>query len=171
MLLGSAAQRSTGSAVAAVALSIGTDIPALLEVHAHRVRGRGERVERLSSTSLHVAVASTVPSSTPATYASLRPEELGDDGRSARLADALRAGNVPTHSLLGSGLERAACRADGALAIALQRARNAVAGIDWHLTGSGGAVFALTTGPAAAERVAVAMRSAGFNARACRTIG
>ena len=157
--------------VAAVALSIGTDIPALLEVHAHRVRGRGERVERLSSTSLHVAVASTVPSSTPATYASLRPEELGDDGRSARLADALRAGNVPTHSLLGSGLERAACRADGALAIALQRARNAVAGIDWHLTGSGGAVFALTTGPAAAERVAVAMRSAGFNARACRTIG
>jgi 4-diphosphocytidyl-2-C-methyl-D-erythritol kinase len=157
--------------VAAVALSIGSDIPALLEVHPQRVRGRGERVERLGSPALHVAVASTVPSSTPATYASLRPEEMGDDGRSARVADALRAGVIPEHSLLGSGLERAACRADGALAIALQRAREVIPGVDWHLTGSGGAVFALTTGPAAAGQVAAAMRSAGFKARACRTIG
>ena len=29
----------------------------------------------------------------------------------------------------------------------------------------------LVAGPAAAEQVAAAMRSAGFNARACRTIG
>jgi 4-diphosphocytidyl-2-C-methyl-D-erythritol kinase len=157
--------------VAAVALSIGSDVPALLEVHPQRVRGRGERVERLSSPALHVAVASTVPSSTPATYASLRPEEMGDDGRSARVADALQAGIVPERSLLGSGLERAACRADGALAIALQRARDVVPGVEWHLTGSGGAVFALSAGPAEAGQLAAAMRSAGFNARACRTIG
>jgi 4-diphosphocytidyl-2-C-methyl-D-erythritol kinase len=157
--------------VAAAALDIGSDIPALLEVEAHRVRGRGERVEQLRSPTLHLAVASTVPSSTAATYAAVLAEELGDDGRSARLADALEAGAAPDRSLLGSALEGAACRADPALASALQRAREVIPGIDWHLTGSGGAVFALTAGLADSEQVASAMRNAGFNARACRTIG
>lgn len=157
--------------VAAAALAIGSDIPALLEVEAHRVRGRGERIEQLSSPTLHVAVASTAPSSTAATYAALLPEELGDDGRAGRLAEVLEAGGAPDGSLLGSALEQAACRADPALASALQRARAVIPGVTWHLTGSGGAVFALTAGQADAERVASAMRSAGFNARACRTIG
>ena len=157
--------------VAAAALGIGSDVPALLEVQAHRVRGRGERVERLPSPSLEIVVASTVPSSTAATYSALRPEEMGDDGRSARLAKALHAGEVPSRSLLGSALEPAACRADPALAIALQRARDVVPGTEWHLTGSGGAVFALTEGRARSRQIATAMRSAGFNARACRTIG
>lgn len=157
--------------VAAAALAIGSDIPALLEVETHRVRGRGERVEHIASSTLHVAVASTVPSSTAATYAALRSDELGDDGRSARLAEVLQAGGVPDRSLLGSALEGAACRADPALASALRRAREVIPGVDWHLTGSGGAVFTLATGQVHAERVASAMRSAGFNARACRTIG
>ena len=157
--------------VAATALAIGSDIPALLEVEAHSVRGRGERVEHIASPTLHVAVASTVPSSTAATYAALLFDELGDDGRSARLAEVLQAGGVPDRSLLGSALEGAACRVDPALASALRRAREVIPGVDWHLTGSGGAVFTLATGQVHAERVAAAMRSAGFNARACRTIG
>jgi 4-diphosphocytidyl-2-C-methyl-D-erythritol kinase len=157
--------------VAAVALDIGSDIPALLEVAAHRVRGRGERVERLHSRALHVAVASTVPSSTAATYAALRPEELADDGRSARLAEVLQAGGAPDRSLLGSALEPAASRADPALASALQRAREVLPGVEWHLTGSGGAVFALAAERTDSEQIAAVMRSAGFNARACRTVG
>jgi 4-diphosphocytidyl-2-C-methyl-D-erythritol kinase len=157
--------------VAAAALAIGSDVPALLEVEAHRVRGRGERVEPLRSPTLHVAVASTLPSSTAATYAALLPEEIRDDERPSRLAEVLHTGGAPDRSLLGSALERAACRADPALASALQRAREVIPGVDWHLTGSGGAVFALTPAQVDAERVASAMRSAGFNARACRTIG
>jgi 4-diphosphocytidyl-2-C-methyl-D-erythritol kinase len=157
--------------VAATALAIGSDVPALLEVEAHRVRGRGERVEPLRSPTLHVAVASTLPSSTAATYAALLPEEIRDDERPSRLAEVLHTGGAPDRSLLGSALEPAACRADPALASALQRAREVIPGVDWHLTGSGGAVFALTTAQVDAERVASAMRSAGFNARACRTIG
>jgi 4-diphosphocytidyl-2C-methyl-D-erythritol kinase len=157
--------------VAAAALAIGSDIPALLEVEAHRVRGRGERVERIASPTLHVAVASTVPSSTADTYGALLSSELGDDGRAVRLADVLHRGGIPDRSLLGSALERAACRADPALASALQRARAVIPGVDWHLTGSGGAVFTLATGQLHAEQVASAMSSAGFNARACRTIG
>ena len=44
-------------------------------------------------------------------------------------------------------------------------------GVDWFLTGSGGAVFAVTSDRAAAEGLAGAMRQAGYTARACRTVG
>jgi 4-diphosphocytidyl-2-C-methyl-D-erythritol kinase len=157
--------------VAAAALDIGSDIPALLSIEAHRVRGRGERIEPLDGLSLHVAVASTLPSSTAATYAALIPEEIHDDHRAARLAAVITAGGAPDEALMGSALEPAAGRADPALAAALRRARDVMPAVRWHLTGSGGAVFAVATGPEEAERLASAMRGAGFAARACRTIG
>ena len=72
---------------------------------------------------------------------------------------------------MGSALEPAACRANATLAEALQRARRVVDGVDWFLTGSGGAVFAVTSDHAAAEGLAGAMRQAGYTARACRTVG
>ncbi len=125
----------------------------------------------MAGPALQVVVASTVPSSTAATYAALRPEEMGDDGRSARLAEVLQAGGALDSSLLGSALERAACRADPVLGVALQRAREVIPGIEWHLTGSGGAVFALTPTRTRSEEIASSMRNAGFNARACRTVG
>jgi 4-diphosphocytidyl-2-C-methyl-D-erythritol kinase len=157
--------------VAAAALEIGSDIPALLTVAAHRVRGRGERIDELSLPTIHVAVASTVPSSTPATYAALISEEIEDDGRPARLAALLQGGSRPGDALMGSALEAAACRAAPELETALRRVREVIPGAIWHLTGSGGAVFAVATGADHAERLAVALRAAGFNARACRTIG
>ena len=46
-----------------------------------------------------------------------------------------------------------------------------VAGVEWSLTGSGGAIFTVASGRDEAERLAVTMRNAGFNARACRTVG
>jgi 4-diphosphocytidyl-2C-methyl-D-erythritol kinase len=73
--------------------------------------------------------------------------------------------------LLGSALEPAACRANPALADALQRARQVVAGVDWYLTGSGGAVFTVTSRRDQAEGLALTMRAAGFDARACHTVG
>jgi 4-diphosphocytidyl-2C-methyl-D-erythritol kinase len=99
------------------------------------------------------------------------PAEIVDDGRSARLAQLLDAGQAPDTSLMGSALEAAACRANPALGEALQRARGVVPGVEWFLTGSGGAVFAVTPDSAAAEGVAVAMRGAGYTARACRAVG
>ena len=159
------------AALAAAALGIGSDIPALLALGAQRVRGRGEVLEPLRTPSLHVAVASTVPSSTAATYAALRPEEIVDDGRSSRLAQLLNAGLAPDESLMGSALERAACRADPQLESALRRARDVTPDVAWHLTGSGGAVFAPAATRAGAERLASSMRAAGFRAHACRIIG
>lgn len=156
--------------VPAAALGVGSDVPALLTLSAQRVRGRGERVETLSSPALHLAVASTTPSSTADTYAAVSPDEIRDDGRSARLAQLLDSGRAPDPDLMGSALEPAACRANPALADALQRARRVVPGTPWYLTGSGGAVFTVARGPDDAEGLALAMRAAGFEARACRTV-
>jgi 4-diphosphocytidyl-2-C-methyl-D-erythritol kinase len=157
--------------VAAAALDVGSDVPALLSLSAQRVRGRGDRLETLSTPALHLAVASTTPSSTAETYAAVSPDEIRDDGRSERLARLLDAGQPPVREWLGSALEPAACRANPGLAHALQRARAVLAGVDWYLTGSGGAVFSVAAGRDDAERLAAAMRVAGFTARACRTVG
>ncbi len=157
--------------LAAAALGIGSDVPALLDLSAHRVRGRGERLERVPTPALHLVVVSTVPSSTPATYGALVPAEIRDDGRTAQLAELLATGQAPTPSVMGSALESAASRADPGVAAALQQVRTAAPEIEWHLTGSGGAVFTTTGDRVEAERLAAGMRRAGFNARACRTIG
>jgi len=156
---------------AAAALAVGSDVPALLAVRAQRVQGRGDRLEPLVTPSLHVAIASTVPSATAETYAALLPDEIADDGRPALLASLLERGAPPDTHLMGSALEGAACRANPALATALRRARDVLPAIDWHLTGSGGAVFTVTRGHLEAELLASEMRRAGFRARACRTVG
>jgi 4-diphosphocytidyl-2-C-methyl-D-erythritol kinase len=157
--------------LAAAALGIGSDVPALLDIGSHRVRGRGERLQRVRTPQLHVVVVSTVPSSTAATYRALLPTELHDDGRTARLAELLAADRAPDPDAMGSALEAGAFRADPAVAAAVQRARAVVPEIAWHMTGSGGALFAVTSGAAASERLAAEMRRSGFTARACRTIG
>jgi 4-diphosphocytidyl-2-C-methyl-D-erythritol kinase len=159
------------AALTAAALTIGSDIPALLAGGAQRVRGRGDVLERITTPAMHIAIASTAPSSTAATYAALSSDEIIDDGRSSRLAQSLKAGHGPEDALLGSALEHAACCADPALETALRRARAVTPDATWHLTGSGGAVFALGATRADAERLAASMRAAGFSARACRTIG
>ena len=159
------------SRLAAAALQIGSDVPALLALHAQRVEGRGERLKPLSVPPLHVTVASTVPSVTADTYGALLPAEVSDDGRSARLARLLERGEAPARDLMGSALEAAACRANPDLALAVERARAVVPGVRWHMTGSGGAVFALAPGRREAEALAAGMGAAGFRARACRTIG
>ena len=157
--------------VAAAALGVGSDVPALLSLTGQRVRGRGDHIEALTIPTLHLAIVSTTPSSTSDTYAAVVPDEIRDDGRSAQLARLLSDGHAPAPELLGSALEPAACRANPALADALRRARRVVAGVDWYLTGSGGAVFTVASGRDEAERLAVTMRDAGFNSRACRTVG
>jgi len=157
--------------VAAAALGVGSDVPALLSLSAQRVRGRGDHVEPLTTPAVHLAVASTTPSSTADTYAAVAPDEIRADGRSERLALLLDSGGQPTGEWMGSALEPAACRANPILADALRRARAVVAGVEWYLTGSGGAVFSVAATRDHAESLAAAMRAAGFTARACRTVG
>ena len=60
--------------VAAAALGVGSDVPALLSLTGQRLRGRGDRIEALTIPTLHLAIASTTPSSTSDTYAAVAPD-------------------------------------------------------------------------------------------------
>jgi 4-diphosphocytidyl-2C-methyl-D-erythritol kinase len=73
-------------------------------------------------------------------------------------------------TLLGSALEPAACRAAPGLGDALARLRALTPQTRWHLTGSGGAAFALASTAHDARALAAQAHAAGFPARACRTV-
>ena len=157
--------------IAVAALEVGSDVPALLSLSAQRVRGRGDRLEALTTPALHLAVASTTPSSTAEpTPPWLRMRSV-TTGVPHGWRGSSKPARLPIRELMGSALEAAACRANPTLADALERAGQVVAGVDWYLTGSGGAVFSITAGRDDAEWLAAAMRAAGFTARACRTVG
>ena len=100
---------SAWAAMCRAALAVGTTRPR-----------PGRPARTLATPPLHLVIASTTPSSTADTYAAVRPDEIGDDGRSERLAQLLAAGQAPDPDLMGSALEAAACRANPALADALR---------------------------------------------------
>jgi|HubBroStandDraft_6_1064221.scaffolds.fasta_scaffold57187_2 4-diphosphocytidyl-2-C-methyl-D-erythritol kinase len=158
-----------GAALGAAAAGLGSDVPAALAGGAVLATGRGERLQRLPCPSLHLAVAVAGASSTAAAYAALDDGERRGDGRAARVAERLAAGLPPAAGDCGSALEPAACRATPPLGERLGRLRALVGG-DWHLTGTGGAAFALAGSAGAAAALAAAAAAAGFAARGCRTV-
>lgn len=171
-----AAWEATGRAVPLhllfdLAADIGADVPALLVGGALRMRGRGERLQPISAPRLHLVVAFAGWSSTAATYAALRPHDIGGSGRCERVAAALQRGEVPADDDLGSALEAAARRAHRHLGPALEHLRSLTPGRGWHLTGSGGAAFRLCASRSEAEELAALVQSSGMVARPCRTIG
>lgn len=156
-------------ALAALAFQLGADVPALLYGGASRVGGAGEVLEPQPMLDLNLAVAMTGESSTPATFAALRPEEYRGSDRIDALSATLAAGQPPRDELLGSDLEAAAVRAHPQLGRSLARLRSAT-GLAWPLTGSGGACFQLCPTAIDAEAAAAAARAAGIPARACRSV-
>ena len=159
-----------GPGLLALAVSLGSDVPMLVAGGAQRMRGRGEMLTALRAPALHLAVAIVGASSTAATYAAVERVDCEGDARADGVAAALQAGESPADDQLGSGLEAAACRANPALGARLVGLRAAVSEVRWHLTGSGGAAFALADSGRRAEELASAARQAGFPARACRSV-
>lgn len=155
----------------AVAASLGSDVPVALSCGAQRMRGRGEVLTPIAAAPLFLAVAIAGSSGTRATYAATERSDFEDGARVDRVVSSLLGGGDPDDRDLGSGLEPAACRANPRLGEQLAALRAAVAEAHWHLTGSGGAAFALTPDRARASQLASAARDAGFAARACRTVG
>jgi 4-diphosphocytidyl-2-C-methyl-D-erythritol kinase len=158
-------------ALLALAASLGSDVPMLVAGGAQRMRGRGEALTALSAPPLHLAVAIVAASSTAATYAAVESGDFDDGTRIDEVAAVLEAGERPSDDDLGSGLEAAACRANPSLAAQLTALRAALPEVRWHLTGSGGAAFAIADARAGADELAAAAREAGFPARACRSVG
>lgn len=150
--------------------SLGSDVPACLAGGSLLVGGAGERLEPISHPPLHLAVAVAGRSGTQATFAALLPSECRGPARPEALARLLARGGSIDPSLCGSDLEAAACRAHPALDAALGRLRSATSPTSWHLTGSGGAAFALAGDPGEAVALAAQARGLGFPARACRTV-
>src|SRR5205814_938314 len=74
----------SAEAVAERALTVGSDVPALLAGGARRVRGRGELLDAVDVPPLHVIVAVAAASDTAASYAGLRAGEIGTSGRVER---------------------------------------------------------------------------------------
>jgi 4-diphosphocytidyl-2-C-methyl-D-erythritol kinase len=153
-----------------LAASVGSDVPMLLRGGAQRMRGRGEALTGLPAAVLHLAVAIVGASSTAATYAAVARTDFEDGARIDAVAAALAGGDRLDDDCLGSGLEAAACRASPVLEGRLDALRSALPDVRWHLTGSGGAAFAITDTSAAADRVATAALRRGFPARACRSV-
>ena len=149
---------------------LGSDVPACLAGGSLLVGGAGEHLQAVVHPPLHLAVAVAGRSATADTFASLSPGEWCGPERPEALARLMARGRPVDPDLCGSDLEAAACRARPALDAALRRLRGAVTGTPWHLTGSGGAVFALGGTRSQAEALAAAARDLGYPARACRTV-
>ncbi len=158
------------SELLSLAAALGSDVPVLLGRGPQRVGGRGEALAHLDAPLLHLAVAVVGASSTAASYAALEAPEFENPGRPDAVAAALESGQRPDDDLLGSGLEAAACRANPSLGERLVALRAAVAEARWHLTGSGGAAFALADSASHAAVLASRALDAGFAARACRSL-
>lgn len=167
---GSRHTRVNAASLAAAAASLGSDVPMLFRGGAQRMTGRGERLEALALPAISLAVAIAGSSDTAATYAAVETADFEGAGRGDRVAAALVAGARPDDDDVGSGLERAACRAHPELRRRLAALRSGVPQVRWHLTGSGGAVFAIAANPEHAADLAACARAAGFTARPCRTV-
>jgi 4-diphosphocytidyl-2-C-methyl-D-erythritol kinase len=153
-----------------LAASLGSDVPMLLRGGAQRMRGRGEALTDLRTPVLHLAVVIVGTSSTAATYEAVAGADFEGAARIDAVAATLAAEVRPDDDCLGSGLEAAACRASPILEERLAALRSALPQVRWHLTGSGGAAFAIAGSRADADQLAGSALRAGFPARACRSI-
>jgi 4-diphosphocytidyl-2-C-methyl-D-erythritol kinase len=169
-LLGGAGISTWDPVMLRLADTLGSDVPACLAGGSLLVGGAGGCLEPIVHPPLDLTVAVAGRSGTAATFSALTPDDWRGPERPEALAVLLAQGRPVVAELLGSDLEAAACRAHPELAAGLHRLRDALPATAWHLTGSGGAVFALAAGPDEAEAVAARTRDLGFAARACRTI-
>ena len=170
LLMSGLGVESLPAALFEAADALGSDVPACLAGGGLLVGGAGERLELLAHPPLDLAVAIAGRSGTATTFAALTPDEWRGPGRPEALAQLLAGGRPAEPELCGSDLEAAACRAHPRLAAAIASLRAGTPGRRWHLTGSGGALFALAAGRGEAEAMARDARNLGFPARACRTV-
>ncbi|MFN2582845.1 MAG: 4-(cytidine 5'-diphospho)-2-C-methyl-D-erythritol kinase [Candidatus Dormibacteria bacterium] len=161
--------RVDDAALDAAALQIGSDVPAMLRAAPVRATGRGGEVTPLEAPLLQLVVVWLAPMQTGDVYARLLPDECSASGRIDGVARALHAAERVDDDLLGSALEPAALRVSDTLAAAAVRLRAFDSGVRWHMTGSGGAYFTVSSDAGEAKALAQRLRDDGFTARACRT--
>ena len=152
--------------LARIALECGADVPFGLLGGACHLSGIGEVISPLPPLSSGAFVIVVLaPVATVAAYAATEPNDFSDGSRVARLAAAMRQGLPADPELFGSGLQAAAMRAVPTLARRWEELAQATPGVNWAMTGSGGAFFTYQRDGAAAAKVA------GTAAAACPQAG
>lgn len=176
------------AAISALAAKLGSDVPALFACTPVHVAGRGEHVAGIEAPVLRLVIVFLGPSSTRDTYGALQTDEMSDgsrvrdlvarlgdlvarmDGSHQDVGDAAGAEGGIWDDLLGSALEGPALRINPSLSAAARHMRASTSPLRWHMTGSGGAFFAVMPDAVAADELAGRLRTEGFLARACRTL-
>jgi 4-diphosphocytidyl-2-C-methyl-D-erythritol kinase len=147
-LLRLASEASPDPELLELALRCGADVPFALRGGAAHIGGVGEHLRPLPSLAEGVfLVAMLAEVSTAAAYQSVLPEDFSAGERAASVAEALSHARLPDPELLGSSLLPAALRVTPGLADRLERLRALTPGLQWAMTGSGGAFFSLVADP------------------------
>ena len=143
--------------LAALALSLGADVPFFLTAAPARVRGIGERIEPLRDFRPFALVVAVPPLtvSTAAVFAGLRSEDWSGPASDEALA-AMAAGSIAP-GLLVNDLAAVAIK-QWPLIAELKTMVEACGAAGASMTGSGGAVFGIFATPAAAETAAEQVR-------------
>ena len=147
-----------------VAADLGSDVPFFLMGGSALAQGRGERVEALPplpylSTTL-VCPDISVPNKTASMYSYLTPAHYSDGGVTRRMEEILAGGQSASESVPGlihNVFEEVAPQVFPDFAW-LKQELNALAPGRFHLSGSGPALFALSSSENECQRVALALK-------------
>lgn len=162
--------------LAALASSLGSDVPFFLHGGTALAEGRGELVTPLPDSGTKWIVLVTPPhrisDKTRTLYAALRREDFSDGAKASALAAAVRSGEDIEDDMLFNAFDRVAFKVFDGLATykdwLLQAGARSV-----HLSGSGPALFALASGEAEARAIRARMNRArrGERVHVVRTVG
>ena len=161
--------------LAEAAAAVGSDVPFFLHGGTARCRGRGERVTPLRDLRpLRLLVllppAPPAPGKTARRFAALRPRDLSDGARSARMAHRIGRGAPPPVGDLHNAFEEVIERTESELLASYAACAATLGGLRLHLTGSGPAVFLLIHERAKAAELRRDAEGAGFEALPARTL-
>jgi 4-diphosphocytidyl-2-C-methyl-D-erythritol kinase len=156
-LLGELFEVADAARLAALAISLGADVPFFLTAAPARVRGIGERIEPLRGFRPLALVVAAPPLtvSTAAVFAGLRAEDWSGPASDEVLA-AIAAGSIKP-GLLVNDLAAVAIE-QWPLIAELKTMVEGCGAAGASMTGSGGAVFGIFATPAAAETAAEQVR-------------
>ena len=164
------------SELAAIAASIGMDVPFLITGGAALATGSGDKLRPLPPLPTRqltlVAPPSTIPNKTPALYGALIPADFSDGRHTRALADTIVDAALADADFAGGGrnaFTRAAREIFPGLASVMDTAASA-AQIPPRLSGAGPAFFMLPSSQARHNAVADALRNSGAKAYLVHTV-
>ena len=151
--------------LAEIGAQVGSDVPALVMDGPVVMEGRGEKVQdlRLKTEDLNLVLVNPgVQSSTKEVYAACEARPLGGGNATARMAEALKSGDLgQIAAALMNDLQAPAVKQHPEIADALVSLRTAGV-IGAMMSGSGSSVFGLVADEAAAKRISRELNDKGL---------